>query len=51
MKNHIFTAITANNSGLKINDNNALVIGILGDQLNMEIMVPQRAKKSPKTSE
>ena len=34
-----------------MNDNNALLSGILVDQLNMDMMVPQRAKEAPKTSE
>ena len=31
--------------------NNALVSGLLGEQFRMEMMVPQRAKESNKTSE
>ena len=31
--------------------NNALVIGILGEKFRLEMIVPQRAKESPKTSE
>ena len=34
-----------------INKNNALVIGFLGEQFSMGIMVPQRAKESTKTPE
>ena len=30
-----------------INKNNDLISGILGDQFKLDIMVPQRAKKSP----
>ena len=30
---------------------NALISGLLVEQFNMEIMVPQRAKEAPKTSE
>ena len=32
-------------------NNNALVIRLLGKQFRLEMMVPQRAKESPKTSE
>ena len=32
-------------------DNNALVSGLLGEQFRLEMMVPQRYKESPKTSE
>ena len=31
--------------------NNVLVSGLLGEQSRMEMMVPHRAKESPKTSE
>ena len=31
--------------------NNALVSGLLGEQFRMEMMVPQRSKEAPKTSE
>ena len=34
-----------------INENNALVSGILGDQFKLEMIVPKRTKESPKTSE
>ena len=34
-----------------INKNNALVSGLLGYQFRLEMMVPPRAKESPKTSE
>ena len=30
-------------------NNNSLVIGLLGEQFNLEIMVPQRFKEPPKT--
>ena len=30
-------------------NNNALVIGLLGEQFNMEVMAPQRSKESPRT--
>ena len=33
-----------------ITDNNDLVIGLLGDQFSLEMMVPQRSKEAPKTS-
>ena len=32
-------------------NNNALVIGLLGEQFNMEVMAPQRSKESPRTPE
>ena len=32
-------------------DNNTLISEILGDQFKMEIMVTQRSKEAPKTSE
>ena len=31
--------------------NNALVSALLGEQFRLEMMVPQRSKESPKTSE
>ena len=31
--------------------NNALVDGLLGEQFRMEMIVPQRSKEAPKTSE
>ena len=34
-----------------LNENNDLIIGLLGEQFKMEMMVPQRAKEAPKTSE
>ena len=36
---------------LIMTENNALVSGLLGEQFRMEMMVPQRAKEAPKTSE
>ena len=32
-------------------ENNVLVSGLLGEQFRMEMMVPQRSKEAPKTSE
>ena len=32
-------------------NNKALIIELLGEQFRLEMMVPQRAKDSPKTSE
>ena len=32
-------------------EKNALVSGLLGEQFRLEMMVPQRAKEAPKTSE
>ena len=32
-------------------ENNDLVIGLLGDQFRLDIMIPQRSKEAPKTSE
>ena len=32
-------------------DNNALVSGLMGEQFRLEMMVPQRAKEPPKTSD
>ena len=34
-----------------VTENNALVIGILGEHFRLDMMVPQRDKESPKTSE
>ena len=34
-----------------ISNGNALVIGLLGEQFNMEIMAPQRSMESPRTPE
>ena len=34
-----------------MNENNALVIGILGEKFNLEMMVPQITKEVPKTLE
>ena len=31
-----------------MNENNALVSGLLGDQFKMEMMLPQRSKEEPK---
>ena len=33
----------------KMTENNALVSGLLGEQFKLEMMVPQRAKETPKT--
>ena len=32
-------------------DNNALVSGLLGEKFRLEMMVPKRAKETPKKSE
>ena len=32
-------------------NNNAFVSGLLGEQFRLEVMVPQRTKEAPKTSE
>ena len=34
-----------------MNDNNVLVIGLLGEKFRLEMMVPKISKEAPKTSE